>query len=118
MTRIPEEKVAATRARMGELALKFTERTRGEIDLIRARLASLGAGDTAALGEIRHLAHRICGTGATLGFEGLAELAHEIEKLAAASLPAGQPDNAILARLEGAVDALAGELRRSEPGGG
>jgi len=110
MTPSQEEKVAATRARLGELAAKFTERTRGEIEVIRARLTALGAGDTAALGEIRNLAHRICGTGATLGFETLAEHAHQIEKLAAAHLPASQPDAAAMANLSRAVDALADDL--------
>ena len=112
MTRIPDEKVAATRARLGELATKFTERTRGEIEELRTRLAELGAGDTGVLDDIRHLAHRICGTGATLGFEDLADHAHQIEKIAAAHLPARQPDAAAMARLASEVEALAGELRR------
>lgn len=105
--------MAAARARMGELAVKFTERTRGELATMRARLAALAAGDTAALGEIRNLAHRICGTGATLGFEGLAGHAHEIEKIAASQLPGTRPDAAAVAALEREVDALAGELLRS-----
>ena len=114
MTPTQEEKLAATRARMGELAHKFTERTRGEIEVIRARLVALGAGDSAVLSEIRHLAHRICGTGATLGFEAVAEHAHEIEKLAAAHLPDHQPDAAAMLKLAQAVDALAGELSRKD----
>jgi len=110
MTPSQEERTAATRARLGELAVKFTERTRGEIEVIRARLTALGAGDTTVLGEIRHLAHRICGTGATLGFETLAEHAHQVEKLVAAQLPDTQPDAAALAKLSRAVDALAADL--------
>jgi HPt (histidine-containing phosphotransfer) domain-containing protein len=110
MNRVQDEKAAAARARMGELAVKFTERTRGELVVMRERLAAAGAGDAAALGDIRHLAHRICGTGATLGFEDLAERAHEIESLAAAQSPATPPDAATLAGLARAVDALAAAL--------
>ena len=112
MTPTQEEKLAATRARLGELAHKFTDRTRGEIEVIRARLAALGAGDTAALGEIRHLAHRMCGTGATLGFERLSEYAASLEKLAGSQKPEVIPENAVLAGLEAAVARIEAELDR------
>jgi chemotaxis protein histidine kinase CheA len=111
MTPTPEERVAAARARMGELAEKFTERTRGEVDVMRARLAAIDAGDSTALGDIRNLSHRICGTGATLGFETLAERAHEIEKLAAAHEPGIRLDARVMHELAGAIERLAREIR-------
>jgi len=111
MTSTPEERVAAARARMGELAAKFTERTRGEIEVMRSRLAAFGAGDTAALADIRNLAHRICGTGATLGFESLADRAHEIEKLTATLQRGGAPDSRATTELANAIERLAQEIR-------
>jgi len=105
-----EERVAAAKARMAELAEKFLERTAGEIETMRARLAQ-AHGDTAALAEIRNLAHRACGTGATLGFESLSEYAHRIEALTASQPPGSQ------AEIAGAIDALAGELARQPRAG-
>jgi len=100
-----EERVAAAKARMAELAEKFLERTEGEIGAMRARLEQLDDGGT-ALAEIRNLAHRACGTGATLGFESLSESAHRIEVLAAARPPGSR------AEIERAIEALAHDLAR------
>ena len=114
MSQTTEQRVAAARARMAELTVKFIERTRAELDIMRARLAALDAEGGSALAEIRNLAHRICGTGATLGFEALAEQAHKIEKLAAALSSAVPPDAAMLRHLAGEIDALVGEVGRLE----
>ena len=100
-----EERVAAAKARMAELAEKFLDRTAVDIDTMRARLARVGD-DAAALAEIRNLAHRACGTGATLGFESLSDCAHRIEVLTAAQPPVSR------AEILGAIDALAQELAR------
>jgi len=100
-----EERIAAAKARMAELATKFLERTAGEIETMRVRLAQASE-DSAALAEIRNLAHRACGTGATLGFESLSEYAHRIETLAAAQ-PPGTP-----AEIARAIDEMASELAR------
>jgi len=100
-----EERVAAAKARMVELAEKFLVRTQAEIDTMRARLAHVGD-DAAALAEIRNLAHRACGTGATLGFESLSDCAHRIETLAATQPPAP------IDEIGSAIEALAQELAR------
>jgi HPt (histidine-containing phosphotransfer) domain-containing protein len=105
-----EQRVAAAKARMAELAGKFLERTAGEIETMRARLAQAGE-DAAALAEIRNLAHRACGTGATLGFESLSEHAYRIEVLTAAQPPGSS------AEIAGAIDALARELARQPRAG-
>lgn len=105
------EKVAAARTRMAELSAKFIDRTRGELAKMRDALARARTGDLAALGEIRHFAHRMSGTGATLGFEMLSDRAHVIEVFLDA-LPAGAaPDVGSLARLESDIGALDVELR-------
>jgi HPt (histidine-containing phosphotransfer) domain-containing protein len=113
----PEERVAAARARMAELKEKFIERTQGELPTLRSSLASLEAGDPAALGTIVQLAHRITGTGATLGLDALSDRAQEIEKLGEALAPGSPPDRATLSRLGAAIGALAAELERTPRAG-
>jgi HPt (histidine-containing phosphotransfer) domain-containing protein len=105
-----EERVAAAKVRMAELAEKFLARTAGEIETMRLRLAQ-SAADAAALAEIRNLAHRACGTGATLGFESLSEYAHRVEALAASQPPGSHIEIAT------AIEELARELARQPRAG-
>ena len=111
MTESREDKAAAARARMAELAGKFLERTRGELTTMRENLAKLAAGDASMLGEIHQLAHRMAGTGATLGFVPLSECAAHIEYLAEIPAPGAVPNAAALAQLSDALDALEKQLR-------
>jgi HPt (histidine-containing phosphotransfer) domain-containing protein len=107
--RTREQKLESSRARMAELAVRFLERTDADIMAMREALARLGAGDAGGIGEIRHLAHRMVGTGATLGFATLSACARVIEQLAE-DCPSGiVPDGNSRARLENAVAALAAE---------
>ena len=117
MNPTPEERVAAARARMAELKEKFIERTQGDLKTMHASLAALEAGDSAPLDSIVQLAHRMTGTGATLGLEALSDRAQEVERLAEA-VPAGSPpDAAAMAQLRAAIDALGAELERTPRGG-
>jgi HPt (histidine-containing phosphotransfer) domain-containing protein len=111
----PEEKIAAARTRLAELAEKFVERTRGELDVMRRSLDELASTDGAALGEILHLAHRISGTGATLGFEAVSERARILEQLLAQQ-PAGAPCGAtVVEQVRRAIESLAAELAAAAP---
>ena len=115
MNQTTEERVAAARARLAELREKFIERTRGELAAMRQALAQAESGEAAAIGEIARLAHRMSGTGATLGLEALGEQARRIEKLA--ETPAGAGDEAgALRTLAAAIDSLAAELARAQSG--
>jgi chemotaxis protein histidine kinase CheA len=105
-----EQKMAAARSRMAELAAKFLERTAGDIASMRDGLDKLSSGDATALADIRHLAHRMVGTGATLGFESLAECAHRIEQLAEGCAPGSLPDQGTREQLAGALDRLRAAL--------
>jgi HPt (histidine-containing phosphotransfer) domain-containing protein len=110
MNETREEKVTAARARIAELAAKFVERSRQDLRTMRDELAKVRAGDPAGLAPIRQLAHRMCGTGATLGFDALADAAARAETLID-KLPAGRPpDAAILENLAGEISALESEL--------
>ena len=112
MNLTPEERAAAARARMVELADKFVERTRGELVTLREQFAALGRGDVAVLGQIAHLSHRMTGTGATLGFEALSEHAHRVEMLAEQVGSSVIPDAATLAQLGAAIESLSNEAER------
>ena len=110
MSQTREEREAAAKVRMAELAAKFVARTRGEVESMRAQLAKLPAGNPEALAELRNLAHRACGTGATLGFEALADCAQRVEQLAGAQASGSAPSPESLIQLGKAIDALAAEL--------
>jgi chemotaxis protein histidine kinase CheA len=112
MTETREARVAAAKARMAELAAKFIDRTQGDLRIMRDGLAKLSQGDVSALAEIRHLAHRMAGTGATLGFEELGELASGTERFID-KLPGGvPPDEATQTRLAACIDAIEAQLAR------
>lgn len=118
MTESREDKAAAARARMVELAAKFIERTRGELATLRECLVKLAAGDASMLGEIHQLAHRMAGTGATLGLMPLSECAARIEYLAEIPAPGAVPDAATLAQIGAALDALEAQLPKETRAGG
>lgn len=105
---IHAEKVAAARARMAELATKFVTRSTNELATLRELLAQEGQGGFA---EIEHLAHRMAGTGATLGFDQLAEHAMRIETIADAR-KASPIDDATRAEIATEVEAIEAELKK------
>lgn len=107
-----EQKVDAARARMAELAVRFLDRTDADIAAMRGALARLAAGDAGGLGEIRQLAHRMVGTGATLGYVSLAGCAQVIERLAEACQPGLVPGDSVRAKLSTALEALSAEHSR------
>jgi HPt (histidine-containing phosphotransfer) domain-containing protein len=105
-----EQKMAAAQARMAELAARFIDRSLGDLRKMRDDLAKLDAGDASALADIKHLAHRMAGTGATLGFEALGARAAGTEALIDA-LPGGVPPDAqTIARLAADIGALESQL--------
>ena len=112
MAETREDRMAAAKARMAELTAKFIDRTRGDLRIMRDSLAKLSQGDVSALAEIRHLAHRMAGTGATLGFEELGELASGTETFID-HLPGGVlPDAATQSRLAADIGAIEAQLGR------
>ena len=111
MNQAREDRAAAAKARLHQLAMKFLERTAGDIATMRECQAKMAA-DGDALGELRHLAHRMVGTGATLGFDSLSERAARIEALAEACPPGIAPDDAVRLQMDVALESLEAELRR------
>jgi HPt (histidine-containing phosphotransfer) domain-containing protein len=107
-----EDRAAAAKARMNELALKFIDRTAGDVARMRECLAQMAAGDPESLADLRHLAHRMVGTGATLGFEAISEHALCLEQLAEGCAPGSMPDDTVRRRMALALEALEAQLRQ------
>jgi HPt (histidine-containing phosphotransfer) domain-containing protein len=104
------ERVAAARTRMAELAGKFIDRSATELATLRTALVALATGRTEALVEIRHLAHRMAGTGATLGFDALSDHAMRVEEICDSQMKSANPASGC-AEIAAAVDAIESELR-------
>lgn len=103
----PTDTVAAAQSRLSELAVKFKTRTLADIAAMRSQAQQVEAGQIGALAEIRHLAHRMHGTGATLGFDAVSEQAAALETLLD-DLPTGvAPGPETMTRITAAIEALA-----------
>jgi HPt (histidine-containing phosphotransfer) domain-containing protein len=107
-----EEKAAAAKVRIAELATKFLRRTAGDVADMQGGLARLEQGQLVALSEIHQLAHRMVGTGATLGFDSISEHAQEVETLIDRAVPGVMPDEDTRRRISGALETLAAEVRQ------
>jgi HPt (histidine-containing phosphotransfer) domain-containing protein len=102
------------RTRIDQLAGQFLQRCSQDMVSVHGAVARLRSGDAAALQELEHLTHRICGTGASLGFESLSACAGAAERLAEAQASSTVPDQQAterlvehIARLEKEIDLLA-----------
>ena len=105
------------RERIKQLAGEFLQRCSRDAESMRALLARLGNGDSnvfdaTVLKELEHLAHRICGTGASLGFESLSTRAAAIERLAEGQTCGVTADQNVVERLVGYITALEIEVDR------
>ena len=102
---------------MKEIAAKFLLRSAADLETMRKNLLEPGGGDATALTNIRHIAHRMRGTGATLGFDDLSECARRIEQLADEQLPDAPLKPARLREFSAEFDSLAAELSRNPSAG-
>lgn len=98
------------KTRLSELAQKFVTRTAGDLELMREGLARVEAGDRSGLEQIRHLAHRACGTGGTLGLSALSDAAGVLEKTVEACPVDTLPDANARAEIAARIEAMAAEL--------
>jgi len=108
-----EEKLAAAQSRMKELATKFLDRSVNDVASMRGALSKLAQGQLESVVDLRQLAHRMVGTGATLGLENIAQRAHDIESIADGCAPQTLPDENTRGRFASALDALEAELQRA-----
>ncbi len=103
---IREEQRAVMREKMRPLAARFLERCAGDMLSARELLARLPAGDLDAFEQLERLAHRIRGTGASLGLESLDESARAIEVLSAAHRCGGSPEPHVAEQLAAHAERL------------
>jgi chemotaxis protein histidine kinase CheA len=83
---------------MRTLGARLIERTRGEIVTMRKQAEHLRAGDREVAMKFRHWAHRLHGTGASLGMAPISHRGGQMERLLVEALGS-----------EGALDARTGE---------
>ena len=96
---------ATVRSKLAELADRFVTRTAGELVTLRECVDRASKGDSQAYLQLRDLAHRIHGTGATLGFTEVGEQAATIERLAEEQSRDFGAMNACIARIEDLIHA-------------
>ena len=85
MIRNADERRALLQEGVSHLHDRFLRRSLADAILMREFIEKLRAGDATMLDEVAHLAHRICGTGGSLGFTALSACAMKIEQIAAAA---------------------------------
>jgi HPt (histidine-containing phosphotransfer) domain-containing protein len=104
------------RDRIKQLAGEFLQRCSRDVVSLRALHARLCGDstvfDAAVLKELEHLAHRVCGTGASLGFESLSTRAAAIERLAEGQAGGVTADQNVVERLVEYIAALEIEVDR------
>jgi len=108
------EKRAAMRKRIDQLAGQFLQRCSQDMVSAREAVARLRGGNANALQELEHLAHRICGTGASLGFESLSACASATERFVEAQASSTLPDPQATERLVEHIERLEKEIDRLE----
>jgi chemotaxis protein histidine kinase CheA len=102
----------SSKQRLAELGARFLERTAGEMAQLHDSLLHFRNGDGVAAERIELLAHRIRGTGATLGFESISECADVVESLAAQLREDRTGDPLALEQLTASTTRLADEVQR------
>jgi HPt (histidine-containing phosphotransfer) domain-containing protein len=105
------------RERIKQLAGEFLQRCSRDVMSLRALGARLGNSDSnvfdaTVLKELEHLAHRICGTGASLGFESLSTRAAAVERLVEGQAGSVTADQNVVERLVEYIAALEIEVDR------
>jgi HPt (histidine-containing phosphotransfer) domain-containing protein len=93
------EKQAAMRDKIAVLAQRFLQRCAGDMATGRVLLDKLRNGNAGAFKDMEQLAHRIMGTGSSLGFHSLSAHAVSVERLAEAQPSDAPPDPEAIARL-------------------
>jgi CheY-like chemotaxis protein len=98
-----------------QLGKKFLQRTKGETVILRELIERAYQGDSTVMSELRHLGHKINGTGSTFGFASVSgcgrEIEHLIERRAERSgLAEGAIDSALLKQLMECTERLTVEL--------
>ncbi len=106
------DKQAAMRDKIAVLAERFLRRCANDMTSGRELLGELERGNAGAYKDMEHLAHRIVGTGASLGFQSLSAKAVTVERFAEAQPATGAPDPQAIARLGEFLSLLESEIEQ------
>lgn len=93
------DKQAAMRDKIAVLAERFLQRCAGDVATGRELLDRLKSGNAGAFKDMEQLAHRIVGTGSSLGLDSLSTHAVSVERFAEAQPTDARPDPEAIARL-------------------
>jgi len=104
------DKQAAMRDKIAVLAQRFLQRCAGDMATGREILDKLKGGNAGAFKDMEQLAHRIVGTGSSLGFQSLSTHAVSVERFAEAQPPDATPDPEAIARLGDYLAQLESEI--------
>ena len=97
--------------RLKQLSGQYLLRTGEELVLLKQELPAARGGQQQAVLSIQHIAHRICGSGAMLGFKAISDAAGQIERtLRRAEL---QPSEAEWIDILSLVNRIEAELQHS-----
>lgn len=104
---------ASMQDRLKQLGEQFLQRTSREAASMQGLLAQLRNGDASAFDQLRHLSHKIHGTGATLGFNSISDYAGKVELLLDRHCAADMTRDAqAFDRLSGDVKSLESEVEQ------
>src|SRR5512138_995771 len=92
---------------IADIGKRYLKRTQDEVEQLRALLQEVRDGSGSALTQLGQMAHRIHGSGAMFGFDGISERAYEIELLARE-----RGGDSVIERIETRLQALEAEVRR------
>jgi HPt (histidine-containing phosphotransfer) domain-containing protein len=68
--------------KIADIAGRYIQRTASEIGGLRELIDKVRGGNTAAVKDIVHLAHKIYGSGSMFGFDAVSEKARDLELVA------------------------------------
>lgn len=92
-------KQAAIRDKIAVLAERFLQRCADDMATGRKLLDELKSGNAGAFKDLEQLAHRIVGTGSSLGLHSLSAHAVSVERFAETQPPDATPDPEAIARV-------------------
>ncbi len=86
------DKHVAMRAQLKELAAQFLQRCLADMTTAHALLGRLYGGEPEVINDLAQLAHRVAGTGGSLGFDSISRSAAAIERFAERQIAGERPD--------------------------
>jgi HPt (histidine-containing phosphotransfer) domain-containing protein len=105
--------------KLADIAVRYLERTRAEVEQLRALVANVASGDKPVLRDIEVLVHRIRGSGAVFGFTEISSAAEALENIAVEQIRSPRVDFArTTEQLVSLTETLAAAVSAARAGSG